>query len=504
MQKIGWVLGVGLFSLFLCWSQVPEALPQGMTVSMMKILAVTSLMACFWITEVIPIPATSLIPLALIPLLGVEIFDSEGNMSALSTKAIAPAYGDRMIILLMGGFFIATVIEKVNLHKRIALNVILKVGTNPRQLLLGFMIATAFLSMWISNTATTLMLLPIVLAVVAELEKKFPKEELATAFLLGIAYSASVGGVGTPIGTPPNLIMLSQYNETRLANPHLGLEEISFASWMGVGIPLVIVMILVMWVYMAFIRYKFPGGKSEAGGEIIKKELEELGKMSKPEKITLVLFAITAALWIFRKNINLEFVVIPGWSNLMGLEKFVDDATVAILMALIMFSYPLGNGKKLLDWNTAKKIPWGMLLLFGGGIALAVAFRETQLSEWLGKVLENQIQGVSPLLMLAIVCCFMTFLTEITSNTAVTTVMMPILAITAISIKVHPAFLMMPAAISASFAFMLPVATAPNAIMYGTERFTIAQMAKTGFLLNLVGVGIIASLCYVLGYIFIF
>lgn len=588
MKKIGFVLGIFLFVVILSWSYSLEG-QGGLTPDMVKVLAVAALMACWWVSEAIPIPATSIIPLAAFPLLDV-----------MGTKQIGPAYGDRMVLLLMGGFFIATVIEKVNLHKRIALNVIYRVGTNPRQLLLGFMIATAALSMWISNTATTLMMLPIALAVVAQLEKKFENSTLAAAFLLSIAYSASIGGVGTPIGTPPNLIMMQRYEKTRrdfmelnannslkdakqflqelrasespimaklranlsletrdqlqkaqddeilpailtavneilktklldeervsfddtqvkdilfsnrvllesnypdLIRPHRRVKEISFASWMAVGIPTVIVLLFIMWGYMIFM-FRLPKGSDDGSREILQKEIQDLGKMSRDEKSTAILFLITSLLWIFRKNIDLGFMVIPGWASTLNLSK-CDDTTVAILMALVMFSFPMQAGGKLLDWPTAKKIPWGMLLLFGGGIALARAFDHTGLSQWLGEGLQH-IARFPTIAVMLILCTFMTFLTEVTSNTAVTNVMMPILGITAVSIDANPALLMMPAAISASFAFMLPVATAPNAIMYGSDRFSIATMAKTGFMLNIIGIFIVTTMCYLLGQIFIF
>ncbi|WP_372369305.1 SLC13 family permease [Candidatus Uabimicrobium sp. HlEnr_7] len=599
MKKIGFVLGIFLFAILLYWSYSFEIPPEGskaLSPQMIKVLAVAVLMACWWVSEAIPIPATSLIPLAAFPLLDI-----------MGTKQIGPAYGDRMVLLLMGGFFIATVIEKVNLHRRIALNVICRVGTNPRQLLLGFMIATAALSMWISNTATTLMMLPIALAVVTQLEKKFEHTSLAAAFLLSIAYAASIGGVGTPIGTPPNLIMMQNYEKTRrdflqirpkniinaseflnglqkdtdpaivklresltaktqtnlqqndlqeklvlsilvdinkvlaaeplvskeqlslseqkqlavylqndalkfnrllletrypqFLRPHRQVKEISFASWMAVGIPTVIILLFIMWLYMIYM-FKLPKSSDKSSEEVLQKEIQDLGGMSRDEKATAVLFLITSLLWIFRKNIDLGFVVIPGWSSFFGLPK-CDDTTVAIFMALVMFSFPMENGKKLLDWPTAKKIPWGMLLLFGGGIALARAFDHTGLSQWLGENLQ-QITVLPTIVVMLILCTFMTFLTEVTSNTAVTNVIMPILGITAVSIDANPALLMMPAAISASFAFMLPVATAPNAIMYGSERFSIATMAKTGFMLNVIGIFVVTTLCYLLGTIFIF
>lgn len=601
MKKIGFVLGIVLFAISLICAYSFEFSSQSKSLSaeMVKVLGVAMLMACWWVTEAIPIPATSLIPLAAFPLLGI-----------MGTKEIGPAYGDRMVLLLMGGFFIATVIEKVNLHRRIALNVIFRVGTNPRRLLLGFMIATAGLSMWISNTATTLMMLPIALAVVAQLERKFDNKTLAAGFLLSIAYAASVGGVGTPIGTPPNLIMMQGYEETRrdflelrerelinpqaflqklrddnqdsvmkilrshlatstmitlqkaqsfdeaftktiiddlnrimkdvsiynvqnrsnfsieelkiidhsndilkcnrsvldlrypsMIRPHKSVKEISFANWMAVGIPTVIILILIMWRYM-IIAFKIPRSEDEGGQEVIEQAITALGAISKDEKNTAILFLITSLLWIFRKNIDLGFVAIPGWSSILGLPK-CDDTTVAIFMALVMFSFPMKDGGKLLDWPTARKIPWGMLLLFGGGIALARAFYHTGLSGWLGGNLEH-IASLPTVFVIIILCTFMTFLTEVTSNTAVTNVMMPILGVTAVSIDANPALLMMPAAISASFAFMLPVATAPNAIMYGSERFSIATMAKTGYVLNIIGIVVVTVMCYTLGQIFIF
>lgn len=421
--------------------------------------AVTALCAVWWVTEPIAIPATSLIPFALFPLLGV-----------LDHKDVATSYGHSLILLLLGGFMLSTAMERSGAHRRLALGMVRLVGgVGGRRLVLGFMIASAALSMWISNTATTLMLLPVALAVLSQTED----EKLATPLLLGMAYAASVGGIGTPVGTPPNVILMGVYQE------HTG-EEITFLEWMKLGIPVVLVMVPAQWLWLT--------RKLNKGGERL--ELPTPGPWRKSEVRVLIVFGLTALAWVTRSQ------PFGGWSTLIGAPG-VGDATVALAAVVVMFLVPDGEGAQLLDWKTAARIPWGLLILFGGGIAIARAFGESGLSAALGTLLAA-LASWPLIVMLVVICLSVTFLTEITSNTATTSLLMPILAAAATAAAIDPKLLMVPAAISASCAFMLPVATAPNAIVFGTGKFPTKTMAREGFALNLIGTMAIAILCYLL------
>lgn len=421
--------------------------------------SITLLTAILWVTEALPIPATSLIPFAAFPATGV-----------LTHREAAAALGSHVIILLMGAFMLSKAIEKSGVHRRFAL-FMLKVtgGKSASRLVLAFMLTSALLSMWISNTATTLMLLPIALAILGSIDN--PK--LAAALLLGIAYSASLGGVGTPIGTPPNIIFISVYQESQ------GLE-ISFLEWMKTGLPIVVVGIPIMALWL-----------TRGLGDLGNISLPTSGRWSVAEKRVLIVFATVALAWIGR----------PYWTEALDL-KTIGDSTIALLGVVAMFIIPTGKSNdkgqadNLLDWKTASDIPWGLLLLFAGGICIAKAFTASGLSEQMGQLLEFLKDVPIPVLILAI-CLFVTFLTEITSNTATATLLMPILALSGMSMGIDPALLMIPAAISASCAFMLPVATAPNAIVYGTEKFTIQTMAREGFVLNVIVAFVVAGVSYV-------
>lgn len=419
--------------------------------------AVTALCALWWVTEPIAIPATSLIPFAAFPLTGV-----------LGHSEVATSYGHSLILLLLGGFMLSTAMEKSGAHRRLALGMVRAVGgVGGRRLVLGFMVASATLSMWISNTATTLMLLPVALAVIEQQDD----ERLAVPLLLGMAYAASVGGIGTPVGTPPNVIFLGVYQQ------QTGLE-MSFLSWMSIGVPVVIVMVPLVWLWLT----------RNMKGTRDKLDLPAAGPWQKAEARVLVVFALTALAWVTRSE------PFGGWSGLIGATG-TGDATVALVAVVAMFLLPNGEGSALLDWETAKKIPWGLLLLFGGGIAIARAFGASGLSAALGRALSGLASW--PLLwMLLVLCLCVTFLTEVTSNTATTSLLMPILAAAAGAAKIDPRLLMIPAAISASCAFMLPVATAPNAIVFGTERFSTRRMATEGFALNLIGAVVVTVLCF--------
>lgn len=425
--------------------------------------AITLFVAILWVTEALPIPATSLLPFALFPLFGV-----------LSHSEAASALGSHVIILLMAAFMLSKALERANLHKRFAIYMLRLTGSgSPIKLILGFMLTTAVLSMWISNTATILMMLPMAIAIINAVDNP----RFGVALILGIAYAASVGGVGTPIGTPPNIIFMSVYEETQ------GIEY-SFLDWMKTGIPIVILAVPIMALWLA-------RGISIVGNI----DLPVPGTWSRAEKRVLAIFGTVAMAWIFR----------PFWTAWLGVTT-ISDSTIAVAGVAAMFLTNSGNddGKpdtkgnrdKLLNWKTANDIPWGMLLLFAGGICIAKAFTASGLSVLMGTWLTGLSTLPVILLMLGI-CLFVTFLTEITSNTATSTLLMPILAAAGIAVGVDPKLLMIPAAISASCAFMLPVATAPNAIAYSTEKFDIKTMAREGIVLNVIVAIVVTGVCYV-------
>ena len=421
--------------------------------------AITVLCAAWWVTEALPIPATSLIPLALLPLTGV-----------LDRNEVSNAYGHYLILLLMGGFMLSKAMEKTGTHEKVALAIMRLVGANsPRRLILGFMIATATISMWVSNTATTLAMLPVALATLALLDDK----RVAVPLLLGIAFAANIGGIGTPIGTPPNVVFMGQYDELLATGGDDSLRPWSFARWMMIGIPVVAVFVPLTWWWLT---------RGLSGGDAV--ALPEAKRWTSAQRRVLVVFAITALLWIFRS------VPFGGWSAMIGVPKGIGDSTVAALMVIVMFLIPDGRGSRLLDWKSAGSIPWGILLLFGGGIALAQGFKASGLSD----VIAAQLVGVTVLpefLMILVICLVVTFLTEVTSNTAITVLLMPILAAAGQAAGIDPARLMIPAAMSASCAFMMPVATAPNAVIFGTGRIPMRRMNLEGVGLNIIGAVVI-------------
>lgn len=428
----------------------------GLSLSIAVTVAITLWCAVWWVTEPVPIAATSLLPLALFPLFGI-----------LNTKQVAAAYGHNLIILLMGGFLLSKAMEKSGTHRRLALQMVHTFGAGSgSRVLLGFMAAAAFLSMWISNTATTLMLLPVALAIL----EGNRDQRLVTALLLGIAYAASIGGIGTPIGTPPNMLFRGVYEE------NTG-QVITFSQWMLWAVPIVLLFIPLAWLWLK--RGIDPANQLN---------VPDPGPWRAEEKRVIWVFSITALLWITRSE------PFGGWSDWLSID-YANDASIALLAAVAMFCINDGKqkGGKLLDWPTATTIPWGVLILFGGGIAIAQAFQVSGLSQLIGSRLAV-IEQLPLWLIIPIICLLVTFITEVTSNTATTTLLMPILAATGLAIGIDPALIMAPAAMSASCAFMLPVATAPNAVVFGSEKLTVKQMSQNGFVLNLVGVCII-SLC---------
>ncbi|MGI9428264.1 MAG: SLC13 family permease, partial [Bythopirellula sp.] len=425
-QHTLWIGPLAAIALFIGLST------SGSTPAVAWTASITSLCAVWWVFEPIPIPATSLIPLALFPLVGV-----------LKPAEVGQAYGDKLILLLLGGLMLSSAMERSGAHRRIALSMVsLFGGSSARRLVFGFMAASACLSMWISNMATTLMLLPVVLAVLENVDDR----RLRVSLLLGVAYAASVGGVGTPVGTPPNLIFMNEYQK-------LTGNEPAFTDWMRWALPVVLVMLPIMAVWLT------RNIKKQAN-----LELPDVGKWRVEEIRTLVVFAITATLWITRRE---PWGGWSGWANLPD----ANDASVALVAVVAMFIIPNGRGERLLDWPTAVSIPWGILILFGSGIAISKAFVASGLSTSLGELLAD-IGQLPPLLMIAIVCLAVTFLTEVTSNTATSNLLMPILAAAATAAHIEPKLIMVPATISASFAFMLPVATGPNAIIFGSDELT--------------------------------
>ncbi|ANU20339.1 anion transporter [Planococcus plakortidis] len=471
-QLIGLFLGPLLFILTMLFFN-----PEGLTPEAKAILASTIWIATWWITEAIPIPATSLLPIVLFPLTG-----------GLDVGATTSAYGNDTIFLFMGGFMIALTMEKWNLHKRIALTIISLIGTNTERIILGFMVATGFLSMWISNTATAMMMVPIGLAIIYQVSEALKHDDsidtsqenfgFGKALMLGIAYSASLGGIATLIGTPPNTLLAGAVNEI------YGIE-ITFAEWMLFGVPLAWIFILVAWFYLVKIAFPLKLKQLPGGSAVIKEQKTELGNASYEEKIVFAIFLLAALAWITRSFLLVEFL--PG----------LNDAMVGLIAALILFAIPSKNrrGDHLLDWATAVKLPWGILLLFGGGLAIAAGFTQSGLSEWVGGQLIG-LQGINVLIIVLVVAAFVLFLTEITSNTATASMMFPIMASLAVALGIHPYALMVTAAVTASCAFMLPVATPPNAVVFGSGYLKIIDMARAGFILNVFGIVFVGLAVY--------
>lgn len=460
-----------------------------------RMAAVAVLMAIWWITDAMPMAATSLIPLVLFPVLGV-----------MPGKDVAPVYMNHVIFLFLGGFLIALAMERWNLHRRIALTIIRALGSDPPRLVLGFMLATAFLSMWISNTATAIMMLAIGLAVIRQTEATFGKEKteaLSVSLLLGIAYSASIGGLATLVGTPPNLALVRLF-ELSFPDAAAAGYGISFGQWMLFAVPLSLALLAAAWFLLTQVCFRAPR-ELALDPDMIAEEHRRLGPMGFEEKAVLAVFIATAVLWIFREDLKLGSWQITGWASWLPFGNYLDDGTIAVAMALILFMIPARRHEgevlehhTLLDATVLAKIPWHIILLFGGGFALAKGFQTSGLSDWVGAQFMGLENAPLPMLVAAI-CTVLTFLTEFTSNTATTEMILPLLASVATATGIHPLLLMVPAALSASCAFMLPVATPPNAIVFASGHISIGQMVKAGILLNLVGIALITVIFLLLG-----
>ena len=448
-------------------------LPEGMEPQAKEVAAVLALMMIWWLSEAVPLAVTALVPLVLFSMTGVmDIGDA------------ASAYGNPVIFLFMGGFILAIAMERWGLHMRIALNIVRVVGTSANTVIAGFMIATAFLSMWISNTATVVMMIPICLSVIRLLMRdesaRNPQgvSNFATTMMLGLAFAASIGGVGTIIGTPPNAVFAGYVRNAYDI-------EIGFAQWMQLALPVVVMMLASCWAVLVFL-YPNRMGKIDGAEAIIKDELAKLGRWSRGEKAIAVIFTSTALLWIFRPLIS---------GALPGVQ--LNDASIAIMGAIAVFLVPISikKGEMLLTWKEAEALPWGILLLFGGGLCLASAVKASQLAEWVGAKIQSVVD-VSQFMLILIIAGVVKLLTEFMSNVATITTFLPILAALAAAFGYAPLELMIPATMSASFAFMTPVATPPNAVVFGSGYVRIKQMAYAGFWLNVIAMIIAPAFCY--------
>lgn len=466
-KHFGLLLGPILFAITLLFFK-----PQGLSEQGVGVLASTLWIAAWWITEALPIAVTSMLPIVLFPLTG-----------ALSLKETGVAFGDKYIFLYIGGFILSIAIEKWQLHKRIALTIIKSIGSNSSRIVLGFMLATAFMSMWISNTATAVMMMPIGMAIVKQFEDHpdtLENENLifGKALMLAIAYSASIGGIATLIGTPPNIIfagVVQKFYNT----------EITFLQWFKIGFPLMVVMLVICWVYLTRFSFNlgnlsFPGGQQE-----IKNQIQKLGKIKREEKWILLIFTLTALSWMLR-----SYLLTPFFPAL-------DDTIIAMMAAFALFMVHTKNdpGGKLLHWKEAERLPWGILLLFGGGLAIAQGFESSGLALWIGNLVGGW-QGISFWLLVTLIVFMVNFLTEITSNLATTAMLLPVLIPVANSLGVNPYVLLVGATLSASCAFMLPVATPPNAVVFGSGYLRVPDMMKTGITLNLISIVLITLLAY--------
>ena len=441
----------------LCLAVIMAALEQPEAIVITAVVAWLCML--WWIFEPLPIPVTSLLPIAVFPISGV-----------LTSEQVGASVGSPLIILLLGGFLLSRGMESTGAHHRIALSVVNLVGGHkPRRLVLGFMIAGALLSMWISNTASILMLMPVALAVLASCSDR---NSLAAPVLLGLAWSCSIGGLGTPIGTPPNLILVQVYEENTA-------QTISFGQWMSWGMPVVLTLLPVAWWWV-----------TRAVPRELDIQVPAVGPWRSAERRVLVVFGLTAVAWITRAE------PFGGWQTWLGFPA-ANDASVALLAVVALFVVRDDQGEPLIDWAKASQIPWGVLLLFGGGICLARAFVASGLSAQVGDAL-TAVAALPVFAMMLLLALAVTFLTEATSNTATTALLMPVLAAVALAVEIDPLWLMVPAAMSASCAFMLPVATAPNAVVFGSGELPIRRMVREGFALNLIGALLIATVAWVL------
>lgn len=473
-RYIGFFTGVIAFIIIL---SLPA--PEGLSPEGKSAAAVVILMSIWWITEAIPVFATAFLPLVLYPLLEI-----------LPAGKTAVNYGHNYVLMMLGGFFLGKAIESQNLHKRIALVIINIFGISRQKIIFSMMIATAFLSMWIANVTAAVMMFPIAMSIVSKEEDLTDgkKSTFATALMLGIAYAATVGGLGTLIGTPTNLILIGI-----LENLFPDAPPITFFTWLTIGLPLLVILLPVFAYYL--VKYFNVSGNLSGNDTIIKDELKALGKTTPGERrvIYVCLFAIVG--WVFRENLVLGNFIIPGWSELLGLDAYVHDSTVAMAAALLLFAIPANKEKRLLDWKQASQVPWGVVMIVGGGYAIAAGFESTGLADWLG----GQLSFVSSFpffVVLILVGGFVMIFTEFNSNTATANILLPVLASMAVAAGMNPLLLMIPATVASSLGFMMPAGTGPNTVIFGSERVTVSDMVKCGVWLNLISLVIVTLMMY--------
>ena len=471
---IGLILGPLVFSLILLFFEA-----DGLSFEAKCILASTAWMAVWWVTECVPISVTALLPIVLFPL--------TGGMDLSTTTA---AYGHKLVFLFVGGFMIALAIEKWHLHKRLALNIIRMTGSNKSRVILGFMLATAFLSMWISNTATSIMILPVGLAIISQLKddpntKENENEVFGKSLMIAIAYSASIGGMATLIGTPPNMVLAGVVEES------YGIK-LNMFDWMKFGVPLSSFLLMICWVYLTKIAFKFKNEEFSAGRDEILRQIKKLGSFSNEEIKVLIVFTLTALGWILRGSFEKIF-------------PLIDDTIIAIFFAVILFIIPTSNNKSdktILVWDDTVKLPWGILILFGGGMAIASAFGKSGLALWIADLLQN-LNGIPLFLIILIIVTSINLLTEVTSNMATTAMLLPVLVTIALAIEIHPYFLLVSATLAASCAFMLPISTPPNAVVFSSGFLKIEDMFKKGIWMNMISIITITLVVYyTLPYVF--
>ena len=447
--------------------------------------AITFLMAFWWISEALPIGVTSLLPIILFPVFGV-----------LDGNAVSGAYINSVIFLFIGGFIMALAIEEWDLHKRIALKVLSVVGGSPFKILLGFMFSSAFLSMWMSNTATAMMMVPIAFSVIDGLEEVHGQRKIGsypTGLFLSIAYACSIGGIITLVGTPPNLSFLRIFE---IIFP--GAPEISFSQWIIFAFPIAL-LIFIFTLFFLYIVYKPQQKIEKLNRSFFIDKYKALGKVTTEQKRVLFLFILLALLWVFRSNLNLGFIVIKGWGSLFKNPQFINDGTVAIFIAVLLFIVPsTKKNESLVNWKITLKIPWSIVFLFGGGFALATAFIDSGLSTYVGSLLA-EAGNLSPTVLVGSLTGLISLLTGFTSNTATTEMMLPIVSGLATEIKLNPLLLMLPVTLAASMAFMFPISTPPNAIVFSTGRIKIIDMIKAGFLINIFAIIVITVVTMIWG-----
>lgn len=486
MTRRGFGSRVGLFLgplFFLAILFAPE--PSGMPDEAKTTAAVIVMMSTWWLSEAVPLAATALLPLVLLPALG-----------AVDAGAISLPYANKTNFLFLGGLMLATAIERWKLHRRIACHVLARFGDDPSRVVLGFMVATAVISGWISNAATTTMMLPIALAVSSQIASSDPKlaAHLTPTLMLAVAYAATIGGLATVVGTPPNAVLVGSFTQLFPDAP-----PITFLEWMKIGVPVVVILIPVTWIYLVRVASPLARFRSSDQRAVVISELRALGDITTPERRVLVSFGLTALLWLFLRPVDLGPVTIPGWSAWTPRPDHIDDSTVAIGVALALFCLPAGDGRgsRLLDWESAVKLPWSVVLLLGGGFALAEATQSTGLADWIG-ARTAWVGAIPPLAAIFLLALIVSIGTEFMNNTAITTILMPILAASAVAAGCDPRLFLVPATLAASLAFMMPNGTAPNAIVFASGHLRVPFMAKTGLAVNLAGVILVTAVTYLI------